>query len=384
MTIRTPILHYDFIMGGSGAQEFYKIIDKQFAALSDKELLGGKIPHFISTLDATTQASVYFLQLYKRWGQHTYVIGPRVQDLFRRTNLARVLPEMIQAPVPAFYIALTDCPWKIWGGERTRHHTLTGIYVSFSKLYQGHNPTPGYVPASDLHDCINIALWGKPNERSVDKFDDALLWFSISLDQWMSAGQDLETFFSNHNVMTAKSMELKDWVSSTLDPFAQQYPPADKEAVATQRETLVNTLRLILNLCLYMSTEDPDLDVQDWKDKEEELRKKAASKKSPGKRKKMERQLSNLPRTRVVYVGPMFEELPGPDSSPAAPREHQGGTHASPLEHGVAPHWQRYWVGSGDDRKAKWTLKGMYVRGTGKADRTITKFREGAPVSLER
>ena len=46
------------------------------------------------------------------------------------------------------------------------------------------------------------------------------------------------------------------------------------------------------------------------------------------------------------------------------------------IEHGVSPHWQRYHVGSGDNRSIKWRLKGMYVRGSGKADRTITKIRE--------
>lgn len=378
--IRTPTLHYDYIMGTPGASEFHALIDKQFSSFSNDELLGGKIPEFVNTLDAVTRTSAYLMQLYKRFGQNTYVIGPRVQELFRRTQLTRITPDMIQPPVPAFYIALADCPWQIWGGERTKLHHLTGIYVSFSKVYQGRRPAPGTPPEKmpELHNCINIVLWGEANERSFDKFDDALLWFSISLDRWVSAGQDLETFFANHSVMTATSTDLKDWDphAHELDPFAQPYIPEEEGALAAQREALVGVLRLILNLCLYMGSDDPDLDVHDWKDKEAELKKKLSSKKSPGKRKKLERQISNLPRTRVVYVGPLFEELPGPDAAPVEGRQHQGGTHASPVEHGVAPHWQRYWVGSGADRKVKWRLKGMYVRGGGKPDRTITKIRE--------
>jgi hypothetical protein len=289
---------------------------------------------------------------------------------------------MIKPPASAFYIGVADCPWQLWGGNRTKLHNLTGIYVSFSKVFQGPQPPGGYKvgdalpPGTEVHDCINIMLWGKANERSLDKFDDTVLWFSISLDRWMNAGQDLETFFQNHSVMTAEADDLKDWnpKANELDPFAPAYVPEDMNNLAIQREMLVNVLRLVLNVCLYMGSEDPDLIVEDGRDKAKALQEKISKKKSPGKRKKLERQLANLPRTRLVYVGPLFEELP--DERTTEPGEYKGGTHASPIEHGVSPHWQRYHVGSGENRTIKWRLKGMYVRGSGKADRTITKIRE--------
>jgi len=373
--VRTPPLHYDFVLKTPGATELHALVQREFDTLSDADLINGHIPQFLNTLDQVTRISSYLMHLYRRFGQNTFVVGPNVQELFRRTKLARITPDLIQPPAPAFYIALADCPWQIWGGERTKLHNLTGVYVSFSKVYQGKAKTGGTPP--ELHNCINIVLWGEANERSLSKFDDALLWFSISLDRWVEADQDLETFFANHSVMTATSMDLKDWDphAHELDPFAQPYLPEDAEALATQRECLVNILRLILNLCLYMGSDEPEVDVHDWQDKASKIRKKLATKKSSGKRKKLERKLSNLPRTRVVYVGPLFEELPDhKDRDPT--KEHQGGTHASPIEHGVAPHWQRYWVGSGENRKVKWRLKGMYVRGSGKPDRTLTKIRE--------
>jgi len=380
--IRNPTFHYDFLMNSPGAHEFQEIVERQFRTFTDDELIGGTIPGFLNELDGTTRMSSYMTQLYKRFGQHTFVVGPKVQELFRRTKLAKVTPEMVTPPANAFYIAVADCPWQLWGGERTKLHNLTGIYVSFSKVFQGKQPPGGYKvgdnlpPGVEVHDCINIMLWGEANERSLDKFDDTVLWFSISLDKWMRAGQDLETFFQNHSVMTAAADDLKDWnpTANELDPFAPAYVPGDPAALETQREMLVNVLRLVLNVCLYMGSEDPDLIVEDGRDKAKALQEKIAKKKSPGKRKKLERQLQNLPRTRLVYVGPMFEELPDGRTEEAG--EYKGGTHASPVEHGVSPHWQRYHVGSGEDRTIKWRLKGMYVRGSGKADRTITKLRE--------
>jgi hypothetical protein len=382
--IRNPTFHYDFLLSSPGAPEFQAIVERQFRSFTDAELIGGTIPRFLNELDGTTRMSSYMTQLYKRFGQNTFVVGPKVQELFRRTKLAKVTPEMIVPPASAFYIGVADCPWQLWGGERTKLHNLTGIYVSFSKVFQGPQPPGGYKygdelpPGVEVHDCINIMLWGEANERSLDKFDDTVLWFSISLDRWIKGGMDLETFFENHSVMTAEADDLKDWnpTANELDPFAPAYVPEDESALAIQREMLVNVLRLVLNVCLYMGSEDPDLIVKDGKDKALELQKKISTKKSPGKRKKLERQLANLSRTRLVYVGPMFEELPAPDRRAATAREYEGGTHASPIEHGVSPHWQRYHVGSGDNRSVKWRLKGMYVRGSGKPDRTITKIRE--------
>ena len=380
--IRNPTFHYDFLLSSPGAPQFQEIVERQFRSFSDAELIGGTIPQFLNELDGTTRMSSYMAHLYKRFGQHTFVVGPKVQELFRRTKLAKITPEMITPPAAAFYIGVADCPWQLWGGNRTKLHNLTGIYVSFSKVYQGPQPPGGYKvgdplpPGTEVHDCINIMLWGKANERSLDKFDDTVLWFSISLDKWMKAGQDLETFFQNHSVMTADTDDLKDWnpTANELDPFAPAYIPEDLNNLAIQRDMLVNVLRLVLNVCLYMGSEEPDLIVEDGRDKARALREKISKKKSPGKRKKLERQLANLPRTRLVYVGPLFEELP--DGRPDETGEYLGGTHASPVEHGVSPHWQRYHVGSGEDRSIKWRLKGMYVRGSGKADRTITKIRE--------
>jgi hypothetical protein len=369
--IRTPQLHYDYLTTAPGGAAFHGMIRKLFDRFSDAELLAGVTPGQLDELDGVSKMSHFMMTLYERFGQNTYVVGPKVQDLFRRTELSKVTPEMIKPPTKAFYIALADCPWTIWGGERTKMHHITGVYVSFTKVAQPEDGKP--VPNPEMHECINILLWGQSNERSIDKFDDTVLWFSLSLDRWLAAGQDLEEFFQNHSVMTATPGDLKDWTpfSAELDPFAPAHVPESPSELETQRQALVNILRLVLNICLYMDSEDPEFEVVDKKDEAKKLRAEAAKKKSPGKRKKLERRADNMPKTKFIYVGPMYEEIATREA-----REPKGGTHASPNEHGVPPHWQRYWVGSGAARKTIWRHKGMYRRGSGKPDRTITKIRE--------
>jgi hypothetical protein len=200
-----------------------------------------------------------------------------------------------------------------------------------------------------------------------------VLWYSVNLEDWERTGLDLEEYFRGHAVMTADKDHLNAWEGKdVIDPLSPPLLPTDPVHLHEQRQTLTNVLRLVLNLCLYLGSEGPDLYVQPPTDAAT-FQRKIAKKKSGGKRKKLERRLTNLRKTRVVYVGQTFEGLAPRTGSTTSD---QGGTHSSPVEHAVKPHWQRYWTGSNEQRKVRWTLKGMYVRGTGTADRTITKFVE--------
>jgi hypothetical protein len=207
--------------------------------------------------------------------------------------------------------------------------------------------------------------------------DDALLWYSMNLDAWGRDGSDLESFFEQQAIMLHDEDDKQRWAGSDpLDPADSGRPSVpEDDGVEEHRRTLTCVMRTVFNLCLYLNSDEPDLEVRDSKDEAEKLRGEISKKKSAGKRKKLERRLGNLPKTRIVYVGPLFEEVESQRRFNEWVKP-SGGSHATPVEHAVRPHWQRYWVGSGDQRKQKWTLKGMYVRGTGQPDRTITKIRE--------
>jgi hypothetical protein len=351
----------------------YETIKYTHRDFSLRELTEGRTSAFLNNIgDETTRVSQYLMLLYDRFGQNSFVVGPKVQDLFRRTSLAKVPPAMLVPPVTGFYVALPDCPWRIWGGARTRWHQLSGVYVGFSKsasrMYGG-------VPL-DLERTVHFAMWGAANELSVGRTDDALLWYSMSLDAWGRDGSDLESFFQQQSVMLVNEHDADIWGGNDpLDPAHTNSPSVPQMGdVDEHRRTLVCVLRTVLNLCLYLNSDEPDLKVDDLNSEAEKRRGALSKKKSAGKRKKIERQLKNSPKTRIVYVGPLFETLERDSSRPGS--KEAGQAHASPLEHAVRPHWQRYWVGSGDQRSEKWTLKGMYVRGSGTPDKTITKVRE--------
>jgi len=381
--LRTPKLHFDFVRGQiPEIEEFHRMMMREHESLTDDELRHGLLSPLAQQIVGSPKYMSYQMMLYDRFGQNSYVVGPRVQDLFRRTDLSKITPDMVVDPQTSFYIALPDCPWKIWGGDRTQWHNLQGIYVGFVDSVDSGHAAPRDLSTISLkklmderEKCIQILLWGGANERSLAPTDDAMLWFAINLDKWVREGEDIETFFRQNAVMTADRKNDGQWDGELdpLDPFAAPLMPGDPADVTTQRETIVNAVRLILNLCLYMGSDDPEFETVDNKDEVEKIKKQIERKKTGGKRKKLERRLANLPRTKMVYVGPLFEQL---DKKTREQNRSSGGTHATPIEHAVPPHWQHYWVGSAEDRRKILRHKGMYRRGTGKPDRTIVKIRE--------
>lgn len=380
--LRTPKLHFDVVrkhVPEVGA--FHRMMMEHHAEMSDEDLARGVCSSVVASLEGSPKFMAYQMMMYDRFGQNSFVVGPRVQDLFRRTDLSKITPDVVVAPKTSFYIATPDCPWQIWGGDRTRWHNIEGIYVAFvDSVDRGDQVSGdmGTLPLATLERererCIQVLLWGGPNGRSVAPTDDALLWFALNLDRWVDAEEDIETFFGRHAVMKAGDNPRFVAENDPLDPFAMPITPPDAEGIATQRDSLVGVMRLILNLCLYMASDDPELETVDNAEEAEKIRAQIGRKKSGGKRKKLERRLANLPTCRIVYVGPLFEEI--------AERERReqergdGGSHASPIEHAVKPHWQHYWVGSGDERRRILRHKGMYRRGSGKPDRMIVKIRE--------
>ena len=380
--LRTPRLHFDVVRKHvPEVGVFHRMMMEHHAEMSEEELARGTCSSVISSLEGSPKFMAYQMMMYDRFGQNSFVVGPRVQDLFRRTDLSKITSDMVVEPKTSFYVAVPNCPWQIWGGERTQWHNVEGIYVAFVDSVDGNELPHGDVKTVSLSTlearrerCIQILLWGGPNERSLTTTDDALLWFAINLDRWVETHEDIETFFSRHAVMNAGSDARFDAENDPLDPFSMPITPSDSEGVAKQRESLVNVMRLVFNLCLYMASDDVEIETVDNTVEAAKIREQIKRKKAGGKRKKLERRLSSLPRTRIIYVGPMFEEL--------AERDHReqlnghGGSHASPIEHAVKPHWQHYWVGSGDDRRRILRHKGMYRRGSGKPDRTIVKIRE--------
>lgn len=250
---------------------------------------------------------------YQFAGQQAFVVGPGMRTAFEHTALDGVSYDDLHLPHEAFYIALPECSWLLWGGESTGWHTVYGLYV---------NRTP---------QSIAFAVCGAENDRSTGHGDDAHAWIRMS----PPADQSLETYLQR----TLNGGPAESYLSQ---------PPEE----AVQRESIVSAVRVAINLCMYLSSDAASTSTQTPAQRRAPLEVELRRKKNPGKAKVIERRIAQLSTATVTHVGGHYEkQLAGT----------MQGTDIR--QHIVRGHWHTYWVGEGRTKKIrKWVLP--FVRGS--------------------
>lgn len=373
-TMKLPPLHFDWFT----KHDPYTLMDlgKQLLQpLSKQDMVRGTST---KGYDATfkrfgglTHGIVYAMELWDRCGQQVYVVGPKVADALRRTSLRGVTPDMLTMERGMLYIALPNCPWKIWGGARTKWHNVSGFYCSYSVRY---NPTTNK-PQVGLY----FYIWGAPNERSDNPLDDVLFWFSVPLDDCPD-DNDLEQHYGGTEV------EVHDDIFGThtegvFSAVRQEFGAPTQEEKDQQRQMARNVFRLSVNLILYLQSEDAEVDVVDRDKERAKLRAAIGRAKKEGKRKKLRRRLDNMPRTVFRYIGPKMERAL--EEAERKPSERETVARVGPRRHLVRPHWRHYWVGSGENKRRVRRWIALFERGKGEPERTVTVLREGVYSSGE-
>jgi len=314
----------------------------------------------------TAHSTMISMVMWARCGQHAYVVGPKVADALCRTNLTGIKPSMLTPTHSVFYIALPDCPWEQWGGAETQWHRVTGVYV----LYTTRMNRETMKPELGIH-CV---VWGAPNEHSRNPLDDIVYWFSVPVGE--AEGSDLETHYGEAPVATEGVFG-----ASVDEAFQEEFSSTNEEHKTKQREMARNVFRLAVNLILYIQSEDAEVELLDRDPERKKLSAAIKRAKKPGNKKKLQRRLDNLPKTVIRYIGPKMERKLATAEREQAERE--VGARSSPVRHLVRPHWNYYWVGSGENKRRVSRWIALYERGV-TAERTVTVVRETAQLDKER
>jgi hypothetical protein len=274
------------------------------------------------------------MALYLKYGQQVFTIGPRLCDSFLHAKLDNVPTDLIRFPYPAFYVAPPVGALQVWGGSRTQYHDVGGIYV-----YNINSPLI-FKDGSTAHlHQTRLIIWGKPNERSEHAADDALYWFGVD---WQKDQSDLEGTL-RHQIDT----------TSYLDELR----PRDGTGASRVQQTAVNTLRIVLNLCLYLLSENRDVIVDTTgRDQQQRMRRKAARLKGRSRQRLLDR-ANRKSGAVVTYLAP------GIEAEGAA----GGDGHRSPRRHWVRLHRQTYWIGPGSKQPVIRYIN-PYERGGREAD----------------
>jgi len=236
---------------------------------------------------------------YRHFGQQTFVVGPRLREMFEHTSLQGVPWDAIRIPYDFFYIALPDCPHNLWGGP-TGWHQLTGIVVGF---------TPD-------REKMAVYMWGAENEKSRIPGDDASFWFEVPIHH--TKGMDLETYiddmmrdpkanWSDGNQVSVDHSDVQGWMASA--EYSRQ-GPADEYAI----ENAKVALRIIVNLCVYLQSAGAEQaghpKFEGIPSERKKLKDELGRKKNPNKKnaRNLQRNLDKLSNARVTWLGRTIEE----------------------------------------------------------------------------
>ena len=264
------------------------------------------------------------LLLYRAYGQQVFLVGPRFRELLCRTSIRGIPMEAIKLPYPSFYLALPDCPWKLWGGD-TGFHDLTGVMVGIHPTEQGLN--------------LVFFLWGEENHKARCVGDDASYWFTICINEALQQGDlDLEKYV--RMVMDDPTRDRSDYVE-----VSDNGPPSANDFMVTLpdngmiRNEIVDTaaqvVRLAINLVIYLQSNGAQQQTHRETTERQQAQKalKGLGDKPHGKGKKRQRhlkkQLGNLSEAHITWLGGGVERDP---RVPCGPRE-------KAIRHWVRGHW---------------------------------------------
>lgn len=356
--MRLPRLHYDHMQ--KHLPELLGLARASLDGVSTENLIDGKAsdswPGLASRIGYSGSQAMFAMVMFERCHQQVYAIGPKVADALCRTDLTGVTADMLEPPAPAFYVALPDCPWYIWGGDRSQWHQVGGFYVQkTTRLLRKE-----YRYRHGLH----FFLWGMPNERSHGILDDAVYWFSVPID----TDEDLEKQFGTSEVRLADKTFGDFSEPEQLENLDTDDPKVRERHIQSAK----NCFHLTVNMMLYLASEEADVSVLDKNTERRKVEDRIKRAKNDGKRKKLERRLENMPRTVITYVGPAIES----EATSRTASSSDQSDRAAPRAHLVRPHWRHYWVGKkGEQRRVRRWIH-MFERGSGEPSRIITKFRE--------
>lgn len=250
---------------------------------------------------------------YAKNGQQVFHVGPVMQELFDECLLTEVPATHIRLPYKCFYVVLPDCPWFIWGGNRTQWHRVAGVYVREIR-----------------QDIWHLTFWGQANERSTTVDDDATFWCDLGFREAPHVEREGVPFYD----LEAYCTTLLNHPSTFLTGLDPPSMPPDWDQ---HKETLRHVWRVIFNLLLYLNSDRPDLQRGQADEAERKaLQRKLGQKKSGSKVAKVRRQLDRLSQATITWVGQGIERRS---------REAQADTGRTVRLHRRRGHRHAYWVG---------------------------------------
>lgn len=366
--------HYKSLMNGIAGPDIAIMMD---ALIKQPSFFERAVEMLGKGRDGFETALQYLMWgLYGRHGQ-TFEVGPMVMDMLCSLD-AREVPlddADFFPPYPSFYIELTEVPdhWQIWGGLSGWHH-VRGMYVCFwQHIFQEEGVNLDWMQVGSFDDIpISVCLIGKGynlkeiREAGLEVTEDHLEMAGYGMGD-SEILEDATFRFHVPSGVDLHKLFLKDWqdnppAHNTFGTGMDLLLNADK-SVLPPPDCLTEVSRLVINLCLYLNSYNPETEQVEHgpdMDRLDRLRDKIQRTKShKPQHKKIQRQIAKeLANGYVTKVAPRLEE----DLRSTLPSLGSGGKRRL---HDVRAHKQRYWYkdeATGQMRRY-WKFKTKYERG---------------------
>lgn len=258
-----------------------------------------------------TQIMFHFCA-FKFCAGRMYEISDNIAEMLLNTKLD-IDSSMVKSPFPEIMVLVPDNLLSIYN-KHTGFHNVYTIYIN---IYDG----------NENERLIKILCVGKPNEKSVDEFDDATFYFKIPL--------------LDGKVSHSLKKAMEDWEKSDVHKVFSTVNDTDK---------LPRIFQFVLNVLLYITSSDSDIRLE--KSNYDNMLKKLNGLKSASKKRKLGTRIGMESKLDKYIVGGSIQLSPEEKGILDASRAH-GSKHG--IRYPVGGHWRNQPYGPKNSlRRHKW------------------------------
>jgi hypothetical protein len=246
---------------------------------------------------------------YRLAGTNTFVVGPELQDQLLRTSLDKIKRWMIKPPFPAFWIALPECSYSIWGATED---TPVATGLNWNELA----PVRGVLVDMQWRmDELSLLLWAPAVNKT--KMLDRLVQPDLRAKVPRAELEKRMGWVGNDSYVIFKIDEALDYPGG-IEPYLRDrwenvtaewdWPKVGIEATAEAR---VAVLKIVLGTILYLQSDKAELSVDAIvarvAAKRKDLEDQAAKTRKPRSKRRLLEKAAKISGTIITWLGKSLE-----------------------------------------------------------------------------
>jgi hypothetical protein len=275
---------------------------------------------------------------FKASGSKAYRVSSGLQWMLENTELRHYPCNELRLPYPVIYLSLPP-KYRIYN-DITGWHLSSGMFV-----VEDNNTVPR---------CWRLILLAKLNDESADEWDDAIYHWMVHLDDTLTVEDSITKSIEvvreqNKTGSYERDLILKDGTKTTLTSII---PNDGKDEVwfsafEEMKQTLLPLFQYVMNVVLYATLPDADIQFADASSEYAALRRRALQEKNKRKRKELNSRVNAIgPHPRIILGGSIRVSRETKEAREVGLNEGR----KQQVRSLVSGHWHRYWIGPKDEQ----------------------------------